>query len=499
MNNLNKVPPFKGWVIQNFPFIEADFDAITEYQLLCKVVEYLNKVIANENQLSESMNYVLNYFNNLDVQEEIDNKLDEMAESGELTEIIAQYLQLAGLLCFNTKNDMKAAQNLVNGSFVKTFGTTTYKDGYGQFYKIRTLTSSDTIDNVNIIALTHYPTLIAELIHNKTLDDIVTEVGTYTNRISNLESNNMSELVVVGDSYTFWEESLWAEEVAGQLHLNLHKIGRGGIGFSFNTNHQSDNFLYYLNHYTITESDRLHTKYFIVYGGVNDLSADRTTEKANVIAFFTRAKELYPNANFLMIGPQSFYDNHASNSYETLIKAIKEGALESEVAYINPYSWLWSCGYARNDVYIEDHNHPTVLGHKIIASKIMNCINSLNNEYAIKVTTVDTFADSTSVRVSMNPHHCHIEGRINGQTWAANTRVRILNLDTNSTYFLNRGSHIGDVYKFNGTYIHSQGYLGSLTLTNNNDGLQVYNNTGSDWTGDIIFKLDLYDNLINII
>lgn len=96
MNNLS---PFKLCVIQNFPFIEADFDAVTNYQLLCKVVEYLNNVIDNNNkqntnitQLEQNFitlyNYVKDYFDNLDVQEEINKKLDEMAADGSLSKLI---------------------------------------------------------------------------------------------------------------------------------------------------------------------------------------------------------------------------------------------------------------------------------------------------------------------------------------------------------------------------------------------------------------------------
>ena len=98
------LPPFKGMVLQNFPFIEEDFDAITNYQLLCKVVEYLKNVIANEltmeenitnlyNSFTELKNYVDNYFANLDVQEEINNKLDEMVLDGTLETIIAKYIK----------------------------------------------------------------------------------------------------------------------------------------------------------------------------------------------------------------------------------------------------------------------------------------------------------------------------------------------------------------------------------------------------------------------
>ena len=77
--NYKKLTPFKWFVLENFPYIEADFDAITNYQLYCKVVEYLNKTIDSMNQTGEVVeeftqkfidlqNYVDNYFKNLDVQ-----------------------------------------------------------------------------------------------------------------------------------------------------------------------------------------------------------------------------------------------------------------------------------------------------------------------------------------------------------------------------------------------------------------------------------------------
>ena len=38
------------FVLQNFPFISEDFDALTYYQMLCKVVGYLNKLFPAEVQ-----------------------------------------------------------------------------------------------------------------------------------------------------------------------------------------------------------------------------------------------------------------------------------------------------------------------------------------------------------------------------------------------------------------------------------------------------------------
>lgn len=92
MNN-KPIPFFKRFVIQNFPFIEEDFDALTNYQLFCKVVEYLNTVIGSQNEVTQQMEHVLNYFNTLDVQDEINNKLDQMAENGTLTNLISAYVQ----------------------------------------------------------------------------------------------------------------------------------------------------------------------------------------------------------------------------------------------------------------------------------------------------------------------------------------------------------------------------------------------------------------------
>lgn len=100
---MRNLTPFKWFCLENFPFIEGDFDAITEYQLLCKIVKKMNKVITSENELGtevekisksllEVKNYIDNYFNNLDVQDEINNKLNEMVEDGTLARIINEEL-----------------------------------------------------------------------------------------------------------------------------------------------------------------------------------------------------------------------------------------------------------------------------------------------------------------------------------------------------------------------------------------------------------------------
>ena len=101
LNTYKKYGAFRFWCQQVLPLTFDD--SLSYYELLNKLVEYLNKIIENVNNLGsdfdslfESYNkledYVNNYFKNLDVQQEIDNKLDEMAADGSLSEIIGDWI-----------------------------------------------------------------------------------------------------------------------------------------------------------------------------------------------------------------------------------------------------------------------------------------------------------------------------------------------------------------------------------------------------------------------
>ena len=103
MESYKPLTPFKMQVQTNFPYIEADFDAITNYELLCRVVDYLNTVIANENAVETNVTalynayvslqaYVNDYFDNLNLQTEVNKKLDEMVEDGTITNLIKGYV-----------------------------------------------------------------------------------------------------------------------------------------------------------------------------------------------------------------------------------------------------------------------------------------------------------------------------------------------------------------------------------------------------------------------
>ena len=162
--------PFKMCVIENFPFIEEDFDAITNYQLFCKVVEYLNKTIDRTNEFGKEIEKISNYFNSLNVQDEINNKLDEMTQNGQLQEIISIYLNTKTIISFNSVADMKSSNNLINGVTCETLGFYDINDGGKSKYFIRNRKIDEEIDESIIISLLD-ENLVAELIiENNTLN-----------------------------------------------------------------------------------------------------------------------------------------------------------------------------------------------------------------------------------------------------------------------------------------------------------------------------------------
>lgn len=87
MSNYNKIPLLNICSLNNFPFIEADFDAVTYYQLLCKIVESVNSTIELTNNLLDEYEEMEEEYNRLiALVNELQTRLDTIQE--ELTEYI---------------------------------------------------------------------------------------------------------------------------------------------------------------------------------------------------------------------------------------------------------------------------------------------------------------------------------------------------------------------------------------------------------------------------
>ena len=106
--NVNSMNKFSGVCRPVLPTVYDD--ALSYQELLNNVIDYLNKMIEDiktmgcevchgnqriekaESLISEFQQYLSDYFKNLDVQQEINNKLDEMSSGETFGEVISEQL-----------------------------------------------------------------------------------------------------------------------------------------------------------------------------------------------------------------------------------------------------------------------------------------------------------------------------------------------------------------------------------------------------------------------
>ena len=143
----NEVNAFEQNVNDNIEQFEHDVNET--------VADYIEKFTALKD-------FVDDYFDNLDVQEEINNKLDAMVEDGTLQEIITTYIQSNVAWTFNHITGLQSATNLTNGSFAQTYGFYDRGDGGGAMYVIRNPEPAETGNGITTFDITGG--LIAEIV-----------------------------------------------------------------------------------------------------------------------------------------------------------------------------------------------------------------------------------------------------------------------------------------------------------------------------------------------
>ncbi|MBQ1550716.1 MAG: SGNH/GDSL hydrolase family protein [Bacilli bacterium] len=347
--------------------------------------------------------YINNYFDNLDVQEEINNKLDEMAEGGELTEIIAQYLQLAGVLAFNTLNDLKGATNIVDGSTTRILGKVTYNDGLGAYYKIRALINTDVIDNDNLVALTNYPTLVAE----KIPDVLNTYINNLETRVTELEDDNTKYFVLFGDSWSDFgagfENWYVKANIDNILNCTLKNFAHGGAGFLVNNNLIDTQIE--TARTTLTTYEKQHTKYVVIEGGVNDIGEFIFTTnewQTAVNNAIIKAHEIFPNAMIVYAPDMCSPDLNENRSATCLYQAMYyiNNHLPYRECYVKapknlPYFWL---GHTANEVYRSDNLHLNEFGAYAYGKEILNCLTGSESDRIWK----GTLSNATGLNVLLS-------------------------------------------------------------------------------------------------
>ena len=119
LETVNVSSPFRFWCQKVLPLVYDD--SLSYYELLCKVVDYLNNTIADVNTLgtdvdnlnnayNELQSYVNDYFSTLDVQDEINNRLDELVENGTMSALISPFIRIP--IIVESTNEMRDKNTL---------------------------------------------------------------------------------------------------------------------------------------------------------------------------------------------------------------------------------------------------------------------------------------------------------------------------------------------------------------------------------------------------
>lgn len=206
------MPPFKAWLASNIPAVYDN--TMSYYEELVALIKYLQDTVVPainsnaetitilSNAIEQLQQYVDSYFKNLDVQNEINNKLDQMATDGTLQEIITTYIQSNVAWTFDTVADMKSATNLISGSYAQTLGYYALNDGGGAIYKI---SGTGTADEMFTIAV---GTLCADLVYANEVETL--QLGIKNDGSEDISSKlnavigntKISKLVFTKGSYT---------------------------------------------------------------------------------------------------------------------------------------------------------------------------------------------------------------------------------------------------------------------------------------------------------
>lgn len=155
MSSISDMKPFRFWCQKVLPTVYDD--SLSYYELLNKVVIYLNQTVDNVDLLNDNVTrlyeayvllegYVNDYFNQ-DFPALVEEKLDEMAEDGTLTELITTYIDPYIVEINARLNNFISAHSGLTGETILWSGI-----GAGQGFE---LTLTDDPRNYNYIDV-HY-------------------------------------------------------------------------------------------------------------------------------------------------------------------------------------------------------------------------------------------------------------------------------------------------------------------------------------------------------
>lgn len=205
--NYKPVTPFKGWVIEDFPFIEADFDAVTNYEMLSKITEYLNKLMYNSNITDNKIIELVDAFNSLKtyVDEYLISIPDFKKDIEDLNSAIADLvIQIANL---DTKIDTEVEElaDLINDNYTLLKN---YVD-----YQVSVI--NNRIDNLEIGAISIYDPTTGLL---SPLQTVINNLAQASNK-DGLTATEFDALDLTATAFDSYDITAYEFDSAGKIIL----------------------------------------------------------------------------------------------------------------------------------------------------------------------------------------------------------------------------------------------------------------------------------------
>ena len=367
------VPPFVLWCTAMIP--TAFDDSMSYYEALSALYKFIqdnlvepinnNATILEQTvkDMATLKEYVDNYFENLDVQEEINNKLDDMAEGGQLAAIIAEFLAMSPVFGYGTIAEMAAATNLTDGCIARVLGNTSAADGNGAFYKVRTKESGESADGVQKVAIGD--SLIADRIIDATAISLQEQIDEL--------KEPTKKYLLVGDSYAegYTPDGnvvSWATKLKTKLGLSDGQCiikYRGGMGFSRESQY---------NFYTLISEvpDDTEITDVVIGGGFNDAGASYNAISTGISNVYTLCSVKFPNAK-VHIAPIGWSKNASSKSSLIYTYNYYNAACNN----IPQIDYLMNTQYALHnyfEVFSSDGFHPNENGQTAIANAVYDAM-----------------------------------------------------------------------------------------------------------------------------
>lgn len=240
----------------------------------------------------------------------------------------------------------------------------------------------DQIDNINN---TELPAIQADV------DDLSDKLDLINNR----------RFVFIGDSYNegtvnnvVGATDPWGVRVANLLGIasaDYVSAGTGGADFA------SGDFLSLLNNNLLSDPDTVTD--VLCMGGINDgLLADTSGELSAITAFYTRAKELYPNAK-LYIGYLGNTDGTDRNSI--FYKANYFFKQANALGVIVMPTWINNPLHDYDNISA-DNIHPTVTGYDFISKEIASYLRGGYDIFSPAISTATLDVTNADVDTGAN-------------------------------------------------------------------------------------------------